>query len=202
MRNEKQRRPIRWGRIVLIFIALLLFGRVILYSVETVCPPLTSLTFYLKFSSLDGWLTDEPYPIFPAKEAVKTANSHQYLHKTLTSPTFLFDNDVLTYLRCSYSSDAYDAEIERLTSLCGEPTEEGWELPAYVLTTYFPNWFSTYALVDAQQQTIHYFSVQGTMVLEQYIPSNLYHEEQAKHIQSYREKLKLNDRNNRGRNEA
>lgn len=180
MREEKRRRPIRWGLIIRILIVLLLFGRVILYTVETYCPPLTSLAFYLKFSALDGWLTDEPYPIFPEKEVAKAADSYQYLHKTLTSPTFLYDNDVLTYLRCTYSSEAFDAEIERLASLCGEPTEDGWELPAYVLTTYFPNGFSCYALVDAQQQTIHYFSVQGTMLLEQYIPSNLYHEMQIR----------------------
>ena len=182
MCEEKPKKPIRWGKIIailfVVLLVVLLFGRVVLSYVESRCPPVSSLSFYLKFSSLDGWLTEEPYRIFPQADTVKTADSSSYLHKKLTSPTFLFDNDVLTYLCCACSEELFAAETQRLASICDGPAE-GWVLPAYVLVTDFPNGFSSYALVDAETRTIHYFSVQGTMLLKQYIPSVLYHERQS-----------------------
>ena len=184
--EENTKKPIPWGKIIraLILLALvfLLFGRMIVYWIDRTLPPQTSLLLYLKFSSFDGWLTEEdPYLIFPQADTVKRADSSSYLHKKLTSPTILYDNDVLTYLCCVYHEDLFAAETERLASICDGPAE-GWALPAYVLETNFPNGFSSYALVDTEQRTIYYFSVQGTMLLEQYIPSELYHERQSQHI--------------------
>lgn len=186
MYGEKTKKPIPWGKVIrmliILTLAFLLFGRKIIYMIDYELPPQKTFLLYLKFSSSDGWLTEEdPYLIFPHENIVKNADSSSYLHKKLTSPFIIYDNDVLTYLCCVYNEDLFSAETERLASICDGPAE-GWALPAYVLTTDFPNGFSSYALVDTEQRTIHYFSVQGTMLLRRYIPSDLYHEKQTQTI--------------------
>ncbi len=185
---EKHGKPIRWGKVVrillIVIIAVALFGRGILYLFDTATGPITSFSNYLKFTWLDGWLVDEPYVIFPSKETAEAANSHSYLHKKLMAPTFFFDNDVLTYLSCVYDAESFAMESQRLAALCGEPVE-GWRLPAYVYCKHIPNGFSSYALLDEQHDTIHYFSVQGTMLLKRYIPETLYHELQQYFIDKH-----------------
>lgn len=186
MRQRKQTNSVNWKFVLrfafCLILVLFVFGRLFLFFFDTITGPMRSLSLYLKFQALDGWLVEEPYDIFPGKETVEASEDYSYLHKRLTSPTILYDNDVLTYLSCTYDQQTFSAERQRLASLCGE-LADGWELPAYVLSTRMPNGFNSYALLDEQADTIHYFSVQGTDMLRRYVQKTLYHELQAYFIE-------------------
>ena len=151
-RSQKAR---KWLSVLLIClgIAPLCCGCAYLFDYYT--GPDTSLKNYLKHGE-DGWLHDEPYELFPSLEAVQSAEEQHYLYKKYTSPTFLLDDDILTYLSCTYTEEDYNTEIERLQNLCGGLDEQTFLVPAYVLFRNFPNGFSEYAIADADSHTVFY----------------------------------------------
>lgn len=169
-RSQKVR---KWLSVLLIClgIAPLCCGCAYLFDYYT--GPDTSLKNYLKHGE-DGWLHDEPYELFPSLEAVQSAEEQHYLYKKYTSPTFLLDDDILTYLSCTYTEEDYNTEIERMQNLCGGLDEQTFLVPAYVLFRNFPNGFSEYAIADADSHTVFYIAVQGTMLFEKYVPESLH----------------------------
>ena len=126
----------------------------------------TSFDEYL--NNTTGWIAGDPYAIFPNLSTTEAARDRQYLYKKITSPTILLDDDLITYVICTYDQVEYDREVARLYHLCGEMDNQTFALPAYVIELHFPNQFSSYALCDQSSRTIYYVANQGKMTFERY----------------------------------
>ena len=107
MSTQKQRGRI-WIGVGIFILALLAFwvGRFAFYIHDLNTPPETSLKRYLS-SAGDGWVTDDPYYLFPAEEDVLNADDYEYLHKHYTAISFLFDSDVIVKENANEKSHDY-----------------------------------------------------------------------------------------------
>ena len=170
MSTQKQRGRI-WIGVGIFILALLAFwvGRFAFYIHDLNTPPETSLKRYLSSAS-DGWVTDDPYYLFPAKEDVLNADDYEYLHKHYTAISFLFDSDVITYLRCTFSEEQFENELDRLEKLCGSADEKALSSPAFIPWDYYFREYGTFAQVDEQSKTISYYAFQGRILMKKYFP--------------------------------
>ena len=144
------------------------FIRVAVYLQTLDSAPDESLTHY-KSTKCDGWLAAEPYAVFPEKADVEASKEYHYLHKRIVSPTILQNNDIVTFLSCQYSDEAYSEEVARLNMLCGDLNINDFQYPAYVRYAGFPSHCYQYALLDESANTIYYVSFQYEMALKKYV---------------------------------
>ena len=166
------RKPGRiWGCLLSLILALCIFliGRFAIYIHDLDTPPNTSLEDYLS-SVGDGWVSKDPYYLFPAKDDVLNADDYEYLHKHYTSISFLFDNDVVAYLRCTYSEEQFKNELDRLEELCGSADETALSSPSFIPWNHYFREYGTFAQVDEHGKTIYYYAFQGRILMKKYFP--------------------------------
>ena len=116
------------------------------------------------------WNDKNPYAVYPEKHVVRAAESYEYrlYHEKFPLFFFLFDDDILAMLECKYTKDVFDSEIRRLTELCGDPDETCFAYPAYLYASE-GRAFMEYSLVDRDNLTIRYFSVQNMSYARKYV---------------------------------
>ena len=116
------------------------------------------------------WTEKKPYAVYPEKRDVRAAESYEYhlYHEFFPLFFFLFDDDILATLECKYTEDAFDAEFRRLTELCGDPDETYFSYPAFLYAS-DGRAFMEYVLVDRDNLTMRYFSVQNMSYAKKYV---------------------------------
>ncbi|MBQ6404387.1 MAG: hypothetical protein IJI27_10830 [Oscillospiraceae bacterium] len=169
--SKQKRRGRIWIAVGIFILALLAFwiGRFAFYIHDLNTPPETGIKRYLS-SAGDGWVSEDPYYLFPAKEDVLNADDYEYLHKHNTSISFLFDNDVVAYLRCTFSEEQFKHELDRLERLCGPADEKALSSPAFIPWDHYFREYGTFAQVDEQSKTIYYYAFQGRILMKKYFP--------------------------------
>lgn len=116
------------------------------------------------------WNEDNPYAVYPDERAVRAAESYEYhlYHEKFPLLFFIYDDDILATLECKYSEEAFHSEILRLTELCGIPDETYFPYPAYL----YPSEgraFMEYVLIDQENSTIRYYSIQNMSFAKKYV---------------------------------
>ena len=169
--SKQKRRGGIWIAVGMFILVLLAFwiGRFAFYIHDLNTPPETGIKRYLS-SAGDGWVSEDPYYLFPAKEDVLNADDYEYLHKHDTSISFLFDNDAVAYLRCTFSEEQFKHELDRLERLCGPADEKALRSPAFIPWDRYYREYGTFAQVDEQSKTIYYYAFQGRILMKKYFP--------------------------------
>lgn len=169
--SKQKRRGGIWIAVGMFILVLLAFwiGRFAFYIHDLNTPPETGIKRYLS-SAGDGWVSEDPYYLFPAKEDVLNADDYEYLHNHNTSISFLFDNDVVAYLKCTFSEEQFKHELDRLERLCGPADEKALSSPAFILWDHYFREYGTFAQVDEQSKTIYYYAFQGRILMKKYFP--------------------------------
>jgi hypothetical protein len=88
---------------------------------------------------------------FPMKDFLEDCTVNEYT--CVSKSTLLFD-DVYFLLSCTYTSQQYEEEIQRLASIGAEYRDDLFGHPAYVMLLYAD--YYEYAIVDEQNKTIVY----------------------------------------------
>ena len=134
------------------------------------------------------WNEKNPYAVYPEKRFIRAADSCDYHLYYDKFPLFnlLFDNDILATLKCNYSQADFDCEIQRLSELCGNPDQTHFSYPAYVYTSE-ARAFMEYALVNRNNHSIYYFSVQNMRFARKYIDPKYLPLSWSAHSQPYQQ---------------
>ena len=104
---------------VIVF-ALFLIGRRAWYEWEDARGADTTMDAYL-IRKGQRVPVDEPFFLFPDRETAMQAEDRDYFYRYdyLMLLSLMFDDDMIAYLRCSYTQEQYARELERLERLCG-----------------------------------------------------------------------------------
>lgn len=93
--------------------------------------------------------------LFPDEEALSAATVN--LYRSETKSTLLFD-DIYFLLSCTYSSEAYTNEIERIVGCGAEYREDLFDNPAYVMLLSGDDY--EYVLTGTEENTLVYVYAQ------------------------------------------
>lgn len=157
--------------VLLAFLVLYPLIRFTIYQSSVDAAPITDLENYQNKSSA-GWVSDDPYMVFPEEAVVSQANAKEYLFKQEVALfPVLFDDDIVAYLKCEFPSQTYLEEKERLSRLCGETDETHYCLPAYAYAR--GGIYYQYSLIDDESCTIYYIAFQNSSFAEKYIEKAL-----------------------------
>ena len=140
---------------------LFIFIRFCQYSYDTEQPPDTEISHYLTCRK-DHWAADDPVSLFPEASVVEQSTEASYLHKHERSPTFLFDDDIVTALHCIYTEQDYQREAERLGEICS-PEKDLQGNTVFVLTHGI---VTAYARLVPETQEIWYIAYQEHVLIK------------------------------------
>ena len=103
-------------RIIVVFLAFLVALPVIhiaIWQFSQMAAPITDPKKY-GTKGTSGWVSDDPYAVFPEEDVLARANGCEYLYKREYSPfPIMFDDDIVTYLKCEFEPQAYQQEKHR-----------------------------------------------------------------------------------------
>ncbi len=116
------------------------------------------------------WNAKEPYAVFPEKDSIRASDSYNYnlYHEKFPALFFLVDDDILAVLECQFSEDDFNAEVVRLKELCGDANETDFAYPAFLYHTN-ARVSLEYALIDRENYTIHYISMQRITYAKRFV---------------------------------
>lgn len=143
-----------------------------IYQTDQASAPITDRSTYQNWS-VDGWLFDEPYTIFPVSSVPEQAVNSEYLFKRVRSPfPLLYDDDAILFLVCDLDEMTFSNERKRLKELCGECRDDFACNAAYVYAVRGGGYFYEYALIDEESHRITYISFQNCEFAKQYVDSS------------------------------
>ena len=168
--KPRNRNPIKimlWIIAGLFLLLLVRVGvRVVQSSIDQRSQPDTNAAHYLS-CRWDHWVEDEPYRLFPSKSVMQNCLEYSYLHKHDRSPTFFFNDEIVTALKCTYTQEWYQDEMKRLESVCRPETDTDGNT-VYVWMADAGEGVTAFARLDPEENQIWYVAYQDNSLIERW----------------------------------